>query len=328
MITGVLILTVEILIGLAVLGQEPQGQQTQSRPEPEEVERALELGRGKTPPIEPSQGGITGRGDDLLGTLTGARRNLLWPEDFRLAMRSGQLNRTQAGFEFVFAPDQSGHTDKPIKVLPNSKLRQMRIYAESSGEAVEFAITGPVTEYHGANYVLVRDVTILGRRADPIPATTQPTSEKQKRATATDSGALGILDQMEQGATVVRPLRAIENSAVAKAPPESDAERRSVAPAGEFARLWPEDMRLANRVGRLVREPESWTFAFESDSDKPADPPIRLLPNLALQRLEELSADGTRSLVFTVSGDVTEYGAHNYLLVRRFSVRRDDGNIK
>ena len=327
MITGVLILTIEILVGPAVLGQDSQGQQTQTRPEPEEVERALEVGRAKTPPIEPSEVGITGRGDDLLATLTGARRNLLWPEDFRLAMRTGQLDRTQAGFEFVFAPDQAGHTDKPIKVLPNSKLRQMRIYAESSGEAVEFAITGPVTEYHGANYLLVRDVTILGRRADPIPATTRPSSE-EAQATRTDSGALGVLDQMEQGSTVARPLRAIESGAVAQAPPELDAERRSVAPAGEFARLWPEDMRLANRVGRLVREPDSWTFAFESDSDEPADPPIRLLPNLALQRLEELSADGTRSVVFTVSGDVTEYGPHNYLLVRRFSVRRDDGNIK
>ena len=70
MITGVLILTVEILIGPAVLGQEPQGQQTQSRPEPEEVERALERGRAKNPPIEPSEGGVTGRGDDLLATLT------------------------------------------------------------------------------------------------------------------------------------------------------------------------------------------------------------------------------------------------------------------
>lgn len=328
MITGVLILTVEILIGSAVLGQEPQGQQTQPRPEPAEVERALEVGRAKTPPIEPSEGGFSGGGDDLLATLTGARRNLLWPEDFRLAMRTGQLNRTQDGFEFVFAPDQAGHADKPIQILPNSKLRQMRIYAESSGEAVEFAITGPVTEYRGANYVLVRDVTILGRRAAPAPATTQPASEQEPGATATDSGALGVLDQMEQGSTVARPLRPIESGAVEKAPSEPDVERRSIAPVGEAARLWPEDTRLANRVGRLVREPDSWTFAFESDSDEPADPPIRLLPNLALQRLEELSAEGTRSVVFTVSGDVTEYGPHNYLLVRRFSVRRDDGNIK
>ena len=40
------------------------------------------------------------------------------------------------------------------------------------------------------------------------------------------------------------------------------------------------------------------------------------------------SAGGTRSVVFLVSGQLTEYRDTNYLLVRKVLIRRDLGNIR
>jgi hypothetical protein len=69
-------------------------------------------------------------------------------------------------------------------------------------------------------------------------------------------------------------------------------------------------------------------FVFESDSDSPADVPARLLPNLSLSSMEDMSAGGNQSPIFVVSAELTVYDAWNYMLIRRFRVRREDGNIK
>jgi hypothetical protein len=44
--------------------------------------------------------------------------------------------------------------------------------------------------------------------------------------------------------------------------------------------------------------------------------------------MEDLSASENQSPIFVVSGELTVYGARNYMLIRRFRIRRDDGNIK
>lgn len=90
----------------------------------------------------------------------------------------------------------------------------------------------------------------------------------------------------------------------------------------------PEDARLVDRLGRLIREDGQWSFAFESDSDRPAEPPLRLHPNRALERLEEEAAGGGRRVIFRVSGDISEYRGQNYLLVKRFVIQQDHGNLQ
>lgn len=167
------------------------------------------------------------------------------------------------------------------------------------------------------------------RRSEAQPAPTpKPAEQKEPDKPGSSPTATRILDLIEEDAESARPLDSITGAA-----PEVDAvggptARPSDSPVTDSARLWSEGTRLTGRVGRLVREMEWCTLAFESDSDDPAEPAVRLLPNLSLQRMEEYVAGNIRSPVFVVTGDITEYRSQNFLLVRRFTVRRDDGNVK
>lgn len=307
----------------AAVGQDSP-KATVPPPTPETVAQELERQRPKAQPIQPATlPESTGQG------LAGGRLNrddklLLWPEDYFLSGRRGWL-RGEGLAEFAFAADDEGHTDPSIELLRNTKLRQMQTFLEGADYEVEFTLTGRVTEYYGKNYLLVRSVAMLRRPAPEAKPTTQPAVPAASTPPGTEGDGGSILDQLERDSQPVEPLP--QASADDRSPP-LPATRLSVAPAGRSEQSWPEDTRLANLVGRLVREADGWSFAFESDSDRPAEQAVDLLPNLALQRMEELSDGATQSMVFIVSADTTVYAGRNYLLVRRFAVRREDGNIQ
>ena len=196
----------------------------------------------------------------------------------------------------------------------------MVTYARTANQAAEFGITGPVTEYRGENYVLVKDVTILGRRSATPPKADSPDSDSTSEPS--------ILQQLEQGATTVRPLRPASDNSGSQGPSATEPSPRPVALSRDNGGLLHEGTRVSGRVGRLVRESDWWVFVFESDSETPADVPVRLLPNLSLSSVEDLAAAASRSPIFVVSGELTVHGARNYMLIRRFRIRREDGNIK
>jgi hypothetical protein len=102
--------------------------------------------------------------------------------------------------------------------------------------------------------------------------------------------------------------------------------RNAIVPVS--TRLIPDGHRVVDRPGRLQREGDFWVFAFESRSTQQAEPPLRLLPNRALEDMEIASAGGTRAMVFLVSGEVTEYHGVNYLLIQKMLVRPNLGNLK
>jgi len=95
------------------------------------------------------------------------------------------------------------------------------------------------------------------------------------------------------------------------------------APTGPAAKLLPEGYYISDRRGRLVKQAGHWEFAFEADVSGRIDPPIRLLPNRWLEKMEADSAAATRSMAFRVSGEVTEYHGKNYLLVRKVLIEQD-----
>lgn len=90
----------------------------------------------------------------------------------------------------------------------------------------------------------------------------------------------------------------------------------------------PEGYIIVDRAGRLTRDEAWWTFSFEADDGTTPDRPIRLLPNRSLEFMIHNSAGGAKSVVFLITGEVTEFKNVNYLLVRKFLVRRDMGNFE
>jgi len=83
-----------------------------------------------------------------------------------------------------------------------------------------------------------------------------------------------------------------------------------------------------DRPGRLVREGDWWTLVFESADGRVPGQQLLLLPSRQLEIMEQTSRGGARSVVFIVSGEVTEFHGRNYLLLRKVLIRRDLGNLR
>jgi hypothetical protein len=88
-------------------------------------------------------------------------------------------------------------------------------------------------------------------------------------------------------------------------------------------KLWPEGHYIADRRGRLVKSGDSWMFVFESDGKSLADPPINVLPNRWLEKMESDVAASHEALIFQVSGEVTVFHNANYLLLRKVLIERE-----
>jgi len=120
-------------------------------------------------------------------------------------------------------------------------------------------------------------------------------------------------------------------------PPSLPADRPGLESAGplpeivsgpEEGPLLPEGTFVVDRPGRLVREGDWWTLVFESADGRVPGQQLLLLPSRQLEIMEQTSRGGARSVVFIVSGEVTEFHGRNYLLLRKVLIRRDLGNLR
>lgn len=93
-------------------------------------------------------------------------------------------------------------------------------------------------------------------------------------------------------------------------------------------KLMPDGSHLVDRAGRLTRDGDYLTFTFESRGEGPIEMPLRLLPNRLLENMEMIAEGGRKSVVFVVSGEVTEYRGVNYLLLEKLLIRPDLGNLR
>ncbi len=305
----------------------PSAGQTAPRPAPESVEKVLDQGRASQPPIAPaaSDNDVIQRADwqDVLeGT---SQNHLLWPEDYHLSRQRGSLKIENDQYYFVPVVEPGATARPPLHLLPNTKLMRMMAHAQTEGTAVEFVANGEVTVYRDENYLLLSEVAVVHEDrsvSSPKPGAMQPANSDSS------SQAADILESMKEDSTLSVPLPETQES------PRNDQARsgaaggRSVHSFLETSAPLPEGTRLVDRMGRIEHEVGWWTFAFESDSRTPNETPLRILPNQALQAMQTMSAGGLRQAVFRVSGEITEFEGQDYLLVRRFILKRDGGNLK
>lgn len=93
-------------------------------------------------------------------------------------------------------------------------------------------------------------------------------------------------------------------------------------------KLLPEGHFVRDRRGRLIHIASQWMFTFESDGKALADPPILLLPNGWLEKMELDAGTRSDSVVFSVSGEVTVYHGKNYLLLRKVLMERPTSPLR
>ncbi len=86
--------------------------------------------------------------------------------------------------------------------------------------------------------------------------------------------------------------------------------------------MYSEGTFIFDRVGRLTHNADGTQaeFTFESDGKAMKDPPVIILPNLKLMTMEDVVKATNRDLRFRVTGMLTEYRGHNYLLLEKVLV--------
>jgi hypothetical protein len=86
----------------------------------------------------------------------------------------------------------------------------------------------------------------------------------------------------------------------------------------------PEGTFIIDRAGRLTRNRSGQAeFTFDADGRALRDPPMIILPNRELMRMENHVAASSRDLRFRITGMVTEYRGRNYILLEKVTVIPD-----
>jgi hypothetical protein len=141
------------------------------------------------------------------------------------------------------------------------------------------------------------------------------------RPASTTMPADQLLQQMLRpaGTPAARPLTPVENL-----PTFNQTAGRVMPPAPPSPTLIREGDYIRDRVGRLNRTVDGqFEFVFDSDGQALQDPPVLILPNLKLMQMESAVTSGNRDLKFRITGQVTEYKGHNYILIDKAVVPPD-----
>jgi hypothetical protein len=78
-----------------------------------------------------------------------------------LVDRIGRLVHRPEGWFFTFESEGKVLTEPPMEILPNRDLETMEVQSVNATRPVKFRISAEVTEYRGANYLLVRKVLVV-----------------------------------------------------------------------------------------------------------------------------------------------------------------------
>lgn len=273
-----------------------------------------------------------------------------FPEGFVIGSRPANLSLGEEGYVARIKMPEDHPECPPLNVLPNQWLEVVEAILAASDGPPRFLITGRITEFHGRNYLLLENVAQLLN--DAGPATMQPAgasatpSATSAASRPADGPAPGKLPDKKEPRPedVIRSLMAEEPLKAVVLPQlsaEAGADEHGLAPDedassadpyaqedGKAGPSWPEGTLLVDRLGRVVSQDGGWVLAFEDRGLKADESPIRLLPNRLLETAIALSRAGTKGVVFNVSGEVTQYQKHNYLLLRKILVKRDMGNLR
>jgi len=157
--------------------------------------------------------------------------------------------------------------------------------------------------------------------APALAQTTQPSAGATSQPATTRPAVMPaeqVLNQLlKPSPTAAEPLQPVPN------PPVLDQTTgKAVAPAPPPVMLHREGEYIHDRTGRLTRGADGQTmeFTFDADGRGMQDPPMIILPNLQLMKMENALTSVGRDLKFRISGQVTEYKGRNYILLDKVVV--------
>jgi hypothetical protein len=255
----------------------------------------------------------------------------LLPEGYVVASREAKVDKQGDWYVLQVSKAKDLPDSPPLRALPNRELAMLQAVLAQSNAAPAFLVTGRVTEFLGANYILIEDVeeVVPPAAGEAVPEeTAEPGSTSAPSTGGREPTAEEILKKLMSKPTrrsVALPQ--LRHTIGPEVKPAGVGEGMATRPEGVSGTL-PEESLLVDRVGRVLPGEKWWTFVFENKGEQAADKPIRLLPNRLLESAISLSKGGTQGTVFLISGELTTYENVNYLLLHKVLLRRNLGNIR
>jgi len=233
-------------------------------------------------------------------------------------------------------------TDAPAQtftLLPCTQLSEMHHLAESaSGRNLAFLVTGRIFVYRGENFLLPTHAPVVMDEPDAPPAPA-PAAAPAPETSQPDSGfRLGAGDSAEEimrnlekssGSLARNPAVVTDGKPATSAKPGEDASERAGA-ASQPMSVLREDSSVVSRRGKLARDSGGgggWIFVFDADTQGLADPPVKLLPCLLLERIEDYARRLGNNSPAIMSGQVFLFNGHNYLLPTMFRIPQERKNL-
>ena len=157
--------------------------------------------------------------------------------------------------------------------------------------------------------------------AQPKPPTTQPTTRPAGSGVKPVPPSQLLDSLLKPPSTASQVLQPIDEGPI----PDRTTGKSAVPPNAPQLNLVREGSIVPDRTARLTKSADGQTseLTFEADGKVLKDPPMIILPNLALMRMETFVSGATRDIRFKVSGTVTEYKGRNYILLDKVVVVPD-----
>jgi hypothetical protein len=273
------------------------------------------------PATEPAAIGDSHQGDPLA-----IFRAPLLREGSMLVEAKATLQRegAAAAWLLILADAAPGEPQRDLALLPCTTLSEMRRFVDAApNQNVVFLVTGQVFVFRGRNYVLPTRAPVLTQEETAASSLAPPPATKPSDNPAGDDSAQDIARNLTKA---TGPL--IRNPAPSTNPPSTKPSSGRSATAGVTDSVMRENTAIVERRGKLKRDTGGgWLFVFDADASGLADPPMKLLPCLLLERIEDYGRKQGNNSPAQLSGQVYLYDGRNYLLPTVFRIPRDRRNL-
>lgn len=235
----------------------------------------------------------------------------LMREGASVAGAVGTLVRHEDGYWiFHVEPEDANRQPIDLIVLPSRTLARMEQIVEQAEVAPTFEVTGTVYVFDQENYLLplaspriVEYAEDGSEEPQALPDDVAPSDDRERPTS--DLSAEEIIAAIRRDVPVARSL-VVEGGL-----DDSDA-------AGDESAL-DDGALIMSRRGRIARTPEGgWRFTFAADAAGLGDPPMILLPCLALEGLRDRVEQNGAQQVFLITGQVFTYHGERFLLPTMF----------
>jgi len=245
-------------------------------------------------------------------------------------------------------PQDSAEPAYELAVLPCTRLAEMERILEAMRNEVTFQVTGRVYVYRDGNYLLPSHAAVVSAAAPssatapspPITAAPTGTDRSAEGDAATRPAAGGrdsaesIMSELEQQAGPIA-----RSSATAARSPRNglsaadgvgangSADPASASAAHAAASL-QENAAVVNRRGKITRDRSGgWLLVLDADASGLADPPLKLLPCMLLESIEDYARRMGNNSPIVITGQVFLYSGQNYLLPTVYRIPRESSRL-